>query len=79
LLTRAHAGRRPTEPIARPAAHFGNDEDIPVTGHDVQLAQTAEVIALQDLKTLGSEEIGGELFSRGAQKLVCGPAAGGTP
>jgi hypothetical protein len=75
LFAGIDAGRRPTEPVTGPAAYFGDHQDIVLSRHDVQLTQTAQVIALEDLETLGPEEIRGELLSRGTETLVCGPAA----
>ena len=74
LFAGIDAGRRPTEPVTGPAAYFGDHQDIALSRHDVQLTQTAQVIALKDLETLGPEKIGGELFSGGAKKLIRGSA-----
>ena len=41
LLARVDAGRRSAEPVARPGAYLGDDEDISVAGNDVQLAEAA--------------------------------------
>ena len=41
LLARVDTSRRSAEPVARPGAHLGDDQDIPVAGNDVQFTQAA--------------------------------------
>ncbi len=41
LLAGVDAGRRSAEPVARPGTHLGDDQNIPVTGNDVELSKAA--------------------------------------
>jgi hypothetical protein len=79
LLAPTHAGRRPTEPIARPGPYLDDHQDVALTRDDIEFAQAAPEVELQNFETLASQVIRGDPFSRRAEKLVCSSAAGGTP
>jgi hypothetical protein len=78
LFARVDAGRRPTELLARPRTHLGDYQYVAIARHDVQLAQPAAEVALENFETLAPEEASGNLLSRGAHKLFCGPPARGS-
>jgi hypothetical protein len=67
LLTEIHAGRRTAKLITGAGAHFGDHQDIPVTRNDVQLAQAAAKITIENFQALGPEEIRRRLLGRGPQ------------
>ena len=74
LLAGVDTGGRSPVAVARAGADFGDHQDIPVTGDDIQLTQAAEVVALEDFETFGSEEVGGDVFGRRADELLLRPA-----
>jgi hypothetical protein len=53
LLAPADASRRPTELIAGSGPHLDNDQHIPLTRDDIQLAQAPAEVTFEDFETLG--------------------------
>ena len=79
LLAPADASRRPTELIAGSGPHLDNDQHIPLTRDDIQLAHAPAEVTFEDFETLGPQVIRGDLLRRRAEKLFCSPAAARAP
>lgn len=66
----------PSIPIARACPHFHDHQRVRIARNDIQLAQPAAEIALQDLQTLAPQERDRKVFGPLANNLPIGPTTG---
>ena len=77
LFPKVHAGGSTPVEITGARAYLGDDEDFPLAGNHIELAETAPEVTLENFETLGAQEGSSDLLGPLADFLPVSPVPGG--